>query len=1351
MSILKATETAIVENGLPLVAESYARALLPLLDDEKREAALGGNETRIVDFNVAVCYLLSFVFPRLSDDFLREQYRTEGLYATLSHALTRFHLVAPFVRSAIVLVGAVLQAHLAADWRTEQSSLSELFVALLGLAVDARPKVRRLAQDAIVRLLGAEENVVAISAAPGSVAQGLSVEFVASALLNATKKDALTAQHLHYLLRHLLPVPGAVRMDDNVDNLVSGMLHCLSLTNGHLASCIYGVLSDYATRLLTALEKLPLDCPDQLPNQTPHVGPVYGVVRRLQEGLAKQRPRADLADLTPSFLTALASLTLATVQLQVMQSRDASATLRVAVELVLNEYFAVAVEQRVLIAAGNALVSLIGGLDCARSEMHASLLRHVALPLLATTTVLPAKGRDLQDPQQRIRFAALLSVLTATVETHGMMALEVLSPALQRISRLHDARNLGPEDRQGLLHLVKMAIRTGGLECSLQLFPLNLLSPAGEDASSSSASAPQPWLLPLLRDALHNTQLRTLMTAVFPLAERIEARAVAFRDAQKAGEAQLWETLHLQLLSLLPAVLGSFPTDFSACIGELAEPLARLLNDNPRLRPALLAALLRFVRNSEAIRDAAASGALDELHLPRPISGTQAEADLAHLAALLPQLLPLLFNIFAAVPGGNGGADEDGEAGGEDLLLQVIGALLALADGAVVESLFARTLRRVGGAANAPLQCTVLDLAGTMLPHVPLSSLLAADAAPLLDTLLPLLATPLGAAVQKRLYRCLVTAMTREDMRAALVAADAPSALAALETALLGTAAAERLHPAAKRLRFRLLALLAPELSDHALAWIPQLLPEVLLGVKETNARARTQAHELLVAWGRRMSRGGRFSTPTVQGRDASLHEYFTMMLAGLAGHTPHMISATVMALARIVFEFAPVLLAAEGGDANATGSHDNIIVTLTRDICILLQSPSRELVKAAISFIKVSLVVLDSPTLQPLLPIMVDGLLRWATVHHQNFKTQVRHLLVRLMRRFGASVIEKATPAAHLPLIASIRRERERAGRKTRADATLSHETNDREDVSVAGGLSRAALSRLSRRTARLLRPDDDEDASSSRPPLSAHARFERVVQDSSGDEDQGCDDSDDERNDRAGRDERDDDRISSALTRKLSLAPTVRTAVAPSTVNMSRKQQMALRRQQVTQQARPSQSASKTKDRDSEAEAEESDDDCIRFGADGKLHVGSQPQGEDGDMDGVYRAAMSSFKRTVDGKRVKFARGARATAQDDDDGPEDDGPSSRVSSDARSTVTRTTGARTSASRARSVATTVRSMAAHSGLQYQARGHGARGDAKRKGAQHDPYAYVPIKRKTSVRDQAADPYFMKRHKRPRS
>ena len=54
------------------------------------------------------------------------------------------------------------------------------------------------------------------------------------------------------------------------------------------------------------------------------------------------------------------------------------------------------------------------------------------------------------------------------------------------------------------------------------------------------------------------------------------------------------------------------------------------------------------------------------------------------------------------------------------------------------------------------------------------------------------------------------------------------------------------------------------------------------------------------------MHADGGGSTARVGG--GGLHTLFTMVLGGLVGATPHMVSASVMALARLLFEFAPTL-----------------------------------------------------------------------------------------------------------------------------------------------------------------------------------------------------------------------------------------------------------------------------------------------------------------------------------------------------------------------------------------------------------------------------------------------------------
>ena len=115
------------------------------------------------------------------------------------------------------------------------------------------------------------------------------------------------------------------------------------------------------------------------------------------------------------------------------------------------------------------------------------------------------------------------------------------------------------------------------------------------------------------------------------------------------------------------------------------------------------------------------------------------------------------------------------------------------------------------------------------------------------------------------------------------------------------------------------------DLPPTQLHLVPELLSEAVLGTKELNERARNAGFDLLVVMGNKMSQGGKLksedSLNVPNGDDtmdageelqaaprgdvnASVEEFITMVAAGLTSTTPHMISASVSALTRLVFEF---------------------------------------------------------------------------------------------------------------------------------------------------------------------------------------------------------------------------------------------------------------------------------------------------------------------------------------------------------------------------------------------------------------------------------------------------------------
>src|ERR1700753_644193 len=120
-------------------------------------------------------------------------------------------------------------------------------------------------------------------------------------------------------------------------------------------------------------------------------------------------------------------------------------------------------------------------------------------------------------------------------------------------------------------------------------------------------------------------------------------------------------------------------------------------------------------------------------------------------------------------------------------------------------------------------------------------------------------------------------------------------------------------------------------LPNTSLHILPSLIPEAVLGTKEPSEKARLEAFDLIVTMGKKMKMGGLVKRNLLEGMDeddasegsflvsgsatsepnkpnsvapASLEEYFTMIAGGLAGATPNMISATITAISRLVFEF---------------------------------------------------------------------------------------------------------------------------------------------------------------------------------------------------------------------------------------------------------------------------------------------------------------------------------------------------------------------------------------------------------------------------------------------------------------
>lgn len=236
---------------------------------------------------------------------------------------------------------------------------------------------------------------------------------------------------------------------------------------------------------------------------------------------------------------------------------------------------------------------------------------------------------------------------------------------------------------------------------------------------------------------------------------------------------------------------------------------------------------------------------------------------------------------------------------------------------------------------------------------------------------------------------------------------------------------AEKASAPARRDRLHAILQVIEHLPQSDLHFIPSVLSEVVISAKETNEKAREAAYNLLVAMGEKMAEGGKVvqtkvpnmpvDAPTV---DASLEEYFTMVSAGLAATSPHMISATITAVTRILYQFYSQV-------------SQETITSLLEVMDIFLQNPNREIVQSVLGFVKVEVISLPESLVRPRLHTLLSNLMVWSHEHKAHFKAKVKHIVERMVRKFGVEDVERACPAEDRKLITNIRKTREQRKKK--------------------------------------------------------------------------------------------------------------------------------------------------------------------------------------------------------------------------------------------------------------------------------------------------------------------------------
>ncbi|OQS01528.1 hypothetical protein ACHHYP_00672 [Achlya hypogyna] len=503
------------------------------------------------------------------------------------------------------------------------------------------------------------------------------------------------------------------------------------------------------------------------------------------------------------------------------------------------------------------------------------------------------------------------------------------------------------------------------------------------------------WLIPVLREAVKQipSRLEFFATHILNLAKNCEA--VARADSTTPLESKRMQARTMQLWSLFPSFCTK-PVDMANSFKKIAKTLANAMSDKryPELQALVCQGLQALIK--AANRD-------DVAH---------AEADQQALAKFAARFIPLLITIVE-------GLDVDADSERLPTLTDTIGGYAKLAPADFIQGVFKQLMQTLletttqykrsdpKAPATAALQAQAhfhMSIAMALIPIID-----ATHVELLYRVVKPYLLDDTDPIMQKRSYAVLVQLCEHHP-----AFATSPDKLTdmieSLSESLLTCSVP------AKKMRLRALNQIvsAMERTQHAdVSFIPSLVGEIMLCTKEANAKAREAAFELLLAMARLVESKGAAS-------GAGLMDFLQMVLGGLAARTPHMRSASVLCLSRLVFEF--------GRTEDAVR---NAMPDLMRTVLMLLHEKAREVIKSVIGFMKLGIAILSKDALVEFLPSIIQGLLQWIGEAKNRFRAKTRTIMMKLCRKYGYEYITSLVPEGDRKLITHIRKTKEREDRQ--------------------------------------------------------------------------------------------------------------------------------------------------------------------------------------------------------------------------------------------------------------------------------------------------------------------------------
>lgn len=609
--VLSAVEDTLRDQKADFSPTAYFAALLALLSQSFSPTEGIINK----DLATSVVYLLDITSPYVPEPLLRSKF--SQILSSLAPALSLPDVEAPLLRPSIGCLESLLIAQDGAAWNLPHTQVGprRAIAGLLSLSVDHRPKVRKRAQEALVKVLKHPPPSPSIDHPAADMCAQTAMKTLSDSITAATKQrkgrrdqnrenhDPLVIHSLH-LVKTIASASGGWP-SKQIESLCESLMSASRSSNEYITMGAFEVFEVIFSSLADDFSSAKLP--------------------RLLDAISQLKPAQNDSQLLPPWIAVLSRGYDVSAQIN---PEDTFAKLPDLFTMISD--FLASPSHNIRVSASECLVSFLANCVPGSVIVEPSVYDEKILEKLAgaATALLSVK--------YQAAWAEVFNVCSAMFDSFKWRSAPFLTDILKTVGELRSNESFhGKKEADQVLG---SAIEAMGPEAVLEVLPLNIIE-------QKNGQPGRVWFLPIFRDHVSNTNLGHFRSEFVPLSEALYQKVMDFGSAEKAVEMKIFETLVQQTWSILPGYC-ELPLDLVDAFDQsFAELLSNVLYKQTNLRVDICKALQTLVESNQAVLSLETEG--DDLILQRRITKDAAKKNIAHLAGFASNLLAVLFNVYS--------------------------------------------------------------------------------------------------------------------------------------------------------------------------------------------------------------------------------------------------------------------------------------------------------------------------------------------------------------------------------------------------------------------------------------------------------------------------------------------------------------------------------------------------------------------------------------------------------------------------------------------------------------------------------------------------------------------------------